>query len=255
MIRTWGTLQAFEDRWRARFEEFAELRDDDAGIAGWSTTGLDARLRRFAGLWRPAARPERWLDAGCGAGTYMRILLREQREVVGIDYSLPTLQKTIARDLRGARFVVADVRKLPFRPGLFDGVVCFGVTQALASSEPAVRELAAQVRPGGELWIDALNSYCLIHALELMRRRLTGRALHLRYESPMKLRQLLLRQGLTDVRIDWMPIMPSGSQWLQRLAETRLVQMLLNVRWHPLGMLLSHAFIARGRVPPRDTST
>ena len=185
----------------------------------------------------------------------MRILLREQREVVGIDYSLPTLQKTIARDLRGARFVVADVRKLPFRPGLFDGVVCFGVTQALASSEPAVRELAAQVRPGGELWIDALNSYCLIHALELMRRRLTGRALHLRYESPMKLRQLLLRQGLTDVRIDWMPIMPSGSQWLQRLAETRLVQMLLNVRWHPLGMLLSHAFIARGRVPPRDTST
>jgi SAM-dependent methyltransferase len=149
--------------------------------------------------------------------------------------------------LQGARFVVADVRKLPFKPGQFDGVLCFGVTQALLTSEGAVRELAAQVRPGGELWMDALNYHCFIHALELLRRRLTGRALHLRYESPMRLRRLLQHHGLTDVRIEWMPIMPSGSQRLQRLAETRLVQALLHA-CYPLGMLLSHAFIVRGRV-------
>jgi SAM-dependent methyltransferase len=244
-------LHSFEDRWRARFEEFAELRDDDAGIAGWSTTGLDARLRRFAGLWRPAAQPELWLDAGCGAGSYTRMLLRHGRDVVGVDYSWPTLQKTRARELQGARFVVADVRKLPFTPGQFDGALCFGVTQALLSSESAVSELTAQVRPGGELWMDALNRHCLVHALELLRRRLTGRALHLRYESPMRLRRLLQQHGLTDVRIVWMPIMPSGSLRLQRLAETKLVQALLHA-FYPLGMLLSHAFIVHGRIAARD---
>ena len=46
----------FEQEWRSRFIEFADLRDDDAGIAGWSTTGLDARFRFFRSLWRGAVR-------------------------------------------------------------------------------------------------------------------------------------------------------------------------------------------------------
>ena len=36
---------SFESKWRERFEEFAELRDDDAGIAGWSPSGLETRFR------------------------------------------------------------------------------------------------------------------------------------------------------------------------------------------------------------------
>src|SRR6266481_1370695 len=64
-----------EAEWQGRFREFAESRDDDAGIAGWTSTGLEARLRRFLALWKPGAQGERWLDAGCGAGTYTRVLL------------------------------------------------------------------------------------------------------------------------------------------------------------------------------------
>ena len=68
------TNDTFETAWRSRFEEFASIRDDDAGIAGWSPAGLDARMRRFTGLWRPSREGLRWLDAGCGAGTYTRYL-------------------------------------------------------------------------------------------------------------------------------------------------------------------------------------
>lgn len=43
--------RSFEKLWRKRFENFAARAEDDAGIAGWSTTGLDARLRKFKEIW------------------------------------------------------------------------------------------------------------------------------------------------------------------------------------------------------------
>jgi hypothetical protein len=35
--------EQFEVTWRSRFAEFADESDDDAGIAGWSCSGLEAR--------------------------------------------------------------------------------------------------------------------------------------------------------------------------------------------------------------------
>jgi len=239
----------FEQRWRSRFEEYADLCDDDAGIAGWSSTGLDARVRRFLGLWDPQAVGPRWLDAGCGAGTYSRILVHHGLQVVGVDYSLPTLRKATTRSRGSASFAVADIHQLPFRPGLFDGVVCFGVTQALSESRAAVRQLASQVRPGGELWLDALNRWCLVHAYELLRRWLRGRPIHLRYESPSRLKRLLREVGFGKVELHWMPILPTRWYGLQRLIESRPVSLALRLV-PPLGMLVSHAFIVRAEKAP-----
>jgi len=236
----------FEDGWRERFREFAELHDDDAGIAGWSATGLDARVRRFLQLWTPAAARQRWLDAGCGAGTYSRILLGQGFEVVGVDYSLPALRKAITRDLDAAMLAVADVRRLPFRPHAFDGVICFGVTQALVESSATVRELASQVKPDGELWLDALNRWCLVHAYEILRRRFQGRGMHLRYESPLRIKRLLADHDFGKVELHWMPILPARLQRWQALIEARPVTWVL--KFVPLfGLLFSHAFVVRAR--------
>jgi SAM-dependent methyltransferase len=240
----------FEEAWRTRFERFAEWREDDAGIAGWSPSGLDARVRRFLRLWTPVGH--RWLDVGCGAGTYTRILLEHGLEPVGVDYSLPTLHKAALRN-QGVTFTLADVRRLPFRPGQFDGVLCFGVTQALGESGPAVRELAAQVKPGGELWIDALNGWCVARTYDWLRRRLRGSAEHLRYESPRQLERALEACGFVDVQRHWMPIVPPRARALQRLVESRPVGAAL--RLVPvLGLLLSHAFIVRGHKPGKTAA-
>jgi SAM-dependent methyltransferase len=233
----------FEDQWRTRFEEFAELRDDDAGIAGWTTTGLDARVRRFLGLWKPGEAGT-WLDAGCGAGTYIRLLLRHGHQVVGTDYSLPTLRKAVARGLDGVAFTVADVRRLPFGPEQFDGILCLGVTQALEATAPAVTELARLLKPGGQLWIDALNGWCLVHAFGALRRKVLGDAERLRYESPHRVKKLCRDAGLVDVRLHWMPIMPSRSYSLQRVIEASPVS--VTMEYIPvLGALASHAFIVQ----------
>ncbi len=213
------TTKPSKSSWRARFEEFAADRDDDAGIAGWKTSGLEARLRRFIGLWKLRKSGERWLDAGCGAGTYTRLLRAQGIQVVGIDYSLPTILKARARSEPDIAYVIADVRRLPLRPQSFDGVLCFGVMQALGDAAPAIGELAIQTAPAGQLWVDALNRWCVVHAWELLRRSFSGKPIHLRYDSPRVIRQIMVSHGLRNVTIHWMPIVPARWPRLQRMVE------------------------------------
>jgi ubiquinone/menaquinone biosynthesis C-methylase UbiE len=239
---------AFERAWRKRFEGFARQSDDEAGIAGWSPTGLEARVRRFVSLWRAPAAGQRWLDAGCGAGTYTRLLERDGLDVVGVDYSLITLCKARTRDAREHAYVVADIRRLPFAAGSFDGLLCLGVLQVMSDSASVIEELCRQVRPGGQLWLDALNRRCVVHAADLLRRRLRGRPVHLRYEATGEVRRALRRAGMRKVRVHWMPILPARLQRWQPLLETRAAQAAL--RWVPLlGLLGSHAFVVHARKP------
>ena len=91
----------FEEKWRRRFERYAVSSNDDAGIAGWSESGLAARFRQFTRAWRHEHREStptgQWLDAGCGAGTYTRYLLSQRLNVIAVDYSEPTTRKARTR--------------------------------------------------------------------------------------------------------------------------------------------------------------
>ncbi len=243
----------FEEAWRKRFVEFATLRDDDAGIAGWSESGLDARLRSFVTVWNRTQHGRAWLDAGCGAGTYARFLASQGAEVVGLDYCLPAAAKAKARDTSNCQWAVADVTRLPLRPGGFDGVLCFGVMQALAESGPAVRELAAQVKPGGEVWVDALNGACVANIAQRLSRWWRGKPVHLRYESPRRMKQLMLAAGLVEVRINWIPILPASMKRLQPLLETRPAHALIHLV-PGLGLLLSHSCLLTGTKPAEGGS-
>jgi len=240
--------ETFESSWRARFEEFAADRDDDAGIAGWKTSGLEARLRRFVGLWTLRKSGEYWLDAGCGAGTYTRLLRAQGIQVVGIDYSLPTILKARARSAPDVAYVIADVRRLPLRPQSFDGVLCFGVMQALGDAAPAIGELASQTAPAGQLWVDALNRWCVVHAWERLRRSFSGKPIHLRYDSPRVIRRIMVSHGLRNVTIHWMPIVPARWPRLQRMVEGTVARWIF--RYVPfVGLIFCHAFIVYGERP------
>lgn len=240
--------QTFEATWRRRFERFAAQSEDDAGIAGWTNSGLEARTRRFLQLWQGRIPGERWLDAGCGAGTYCRHLCEHGIAVTGTDYSFLTLTKARQRLGDQVPLVLADVRKLPFREAMFDGVLCFGVLQALSESSSTLRELARQLRPGGTLWVDGLNQYCLAHAADVLHRRVRARRLHLRYESPRRIKRLLLANKLGDVEIHWLPILPARLNRFQRWLESDPARWML--RWVPfLGLLVSHSFLASARRP------
>lgn len=240
---------AFESTWRRRFGEFAAAREDDAGIAGWTPTGLEARVRKFLSLWRVGQAGQLWLDAGCGAGTYTRLLAERQLPVVGVDYSLVAMAKARARDSYGNAYTVADVRCLPFRAMTFRGVLCFGVTQALSRSDSLINELGRLVAPGGKPWVDGLNRYCLPHAVDRARRFILRRPLHLRYEIPAEIVHLMRRAGFVDIKRYWMPIAPSRMPRLQHFFEHPFTCRLLDAI-PPAGALASHSFIVHGRRPP-----
>jgi SAM-dependent methyltransferase len=240
---------SFERAWRERFQEFAQAGSDDASIAGWSQSGLAARFRRFRRLWGERKAGGCWLDAGCGAATYARYLASRGAHVVGADYSFESVVKGRERGDEGIDFVVADVRRLPLRQHSIAGALCFGVTQALSNSGDVINELRRCVAPGGEIWLDGLNRYCLPNAIRSWRRRIQRKPVHLRYEGPGALKRALKKAGFVNVRLHWMPIMPKALGVLQRWFESAPAEFALK-RLTPLSYLVSHAFIltARSRI-------
>ena len=236
----------FEELWRRRFTERGRNFDDDAGIAGWTASGLGARLRHFQDVWPGDAPGALWLDAGCGAGSYTRYLADRGVRPIGLDYSLPSVQKARERSDGGIAWLVGDATRLPVAPGSVDGVMCFGVMQALAGPDKAVAELLAAARPGGQVWIDALNRNALSTLLKRARARIRGSRLPLRYDSPSSLARLLRAHGGSNVQIYWVPILPGPLQRLQPLAESAGLRWLLErLPW--LASAVSHAFVVCAR--------
>lgn len=239
---------SLEQRWRRRFIERGSSFEDDAGIAGWTPTGLETRVRQFRRLWAEHSSPaaSEWLDIGCGAGTYTRILHEQGYSVLGLDYSSPSLKKARDRSPDGMRWLAANIHGMPLRDGYADGVLCFGVIQALDSSEQALKEISRVVRVGGEVWIDALNGHCLPTRWAEWRRQRKGRQPHLRYESVKDFRAVFEKAGLQVLSVEWLPILPARLSRFQAFFEHRYIRYMLN-RFPALGSAISHSFIVRGR--------
>lgn len=237
----------FEKVWRKRFEYFASTHDDDAGIAGWSQTGLQVRLRGFLRAWNPENTGKYWLDAGCGAGTYSRNIHDAGKDVVGVDYSYPTIEKAKTKLDSAVLLAVTDVTMLPFNKGVFDGAMCFGVMQALETPLPALMNLRRVVQPLGEVWVDSLNKWCLPNIWTRVKHYVKKQPMHLRYYSPAEVKKFAQDSGLNDIKLYWLPILPYRLRKLQWLIETNFALWLINNV--PLfGLLISHSFILKGKV-------
>lgn len=236
----------FEASWRRRFIERGQRFDDDAAIAGWTPVGLAARLKNFRRVWPGAEAGQHWLDAGCGAGTYARFLAATGLRVVAVDYSLPSVQKARERSPDGILWAAADVRRLPLPDASVDGAMCFGVLQALAAPEGALAELMRVLRPGGELWVDALNAACAPTWARGMAGRLHGRPAGLRYDRAPALAERLRGLGATEIRVHWIPILPPRFARFQPLFETEAFRSVLR-RAGPLASPLSHAILLSAR--------
>ncbi|NOZ52948.1 MAG: class I SAM-dependent methyltransferase [Gammaproteobacteria bacterium] len=236
----------FEKDWKKRFELFARTHDNDAGIAGWSSTSLQVRIRAFLRVWDKNKTGTLWLDAGCGAGTYLNHLIKAGKDVVGVDYSYPTIEKAKHKLGGTAPLAVADVTMLPFANGAFDGAICFGVMQALQRPDAALHRLSRTVQADGEIWIDALNKWCLPNIWTRFIRTIKKQSMHLRYDSPANLIQLAKKLNNKDVELYWLPILPYRLKRFQWLLEAPgFLWIMRNI---PLiGLLLSHSFIIRMR--------
>jgi len=58
------------------------------------------------------------------------------------------------------RYQVGDIEKIPFPDNTFDGIVCLGVVEYLASDGPALTEIHRVLKPGGCAVITTPSSIC-----------------------------------------------------------------------------------------------
>lgn len=117
--------------------------------------------RRFAIEMTEAKVPTggKILDVGCGTGHLAAELARRGYQTWGTDLSEAMIQ--YAREHYDAeRFQTADIEKLPFPDNTFDGIVCLGVMEYLASDGPALREMRRVLKPGGHVVITTPSSIC-----------------------------------------------------------------------------------------------
>ena len=148
---------------RRTAEAYRQLvRNHYDGPAGWFTsvtgvfTGHEALAGRLIGPRGFDIRGcKRILDAGCGNGRYLKLLLKRadpDAVLTGCDLSAAMLRRA-RRRLRSERplLVTADLTRLPYRDQLFDAVVCGWVLEHLPDPILGLRELARVLRPGGKL--------------------------------------------------------------------------------------------------------
>lgn len=107
------------------------------------------------------AQEARVLDAGSGNGRYLGELSRYYA-AVGVDISLTALYSSraqLARNDRFAEHLGASVHALPFKPGAFDGILCYGVLQHLFKEEreASVREFSRLLSSGGFVFFEAFG--------------------------------------------------------------------------------------------------
>src|SRR3569623_1863550 len=103
-----------------------------------------------SGWKREELAGKRVLDVGCGAGRFVEIALEAGAQVVALDYSVAV---EACREYHREKFphslnvVQGDIYHLPFRPGQFDFVYCFGVLQHTPDVRSAILALARQHVP------------------------------------------------------------------------------------------------------------
>ncbi len=233
----------FEASWKSRFQDFANRFEDDAAIAGWSSYGLDSRFRFFQKIWL-SHQHTNWLDLGCGAGTYSRFLAQHNFNVTAVDYSFPSLKKARKRGTKNILWFSGNGKQLPIKDSSYNGILCFGVMQALSSSQPLLVEMQRVLKNNGVLYFDGLNKFCIPNMLTIFKRKLKGQKDHLRYDSPIALKRQVRKLGGTNIELIWLPILPERFKKYQPLLDSKISEYIFK-HIDFVSILFCHSFIIR----------
>ena len=129
----------------------------------WFETPIGRLIRQFEGelileMLKPG-RGEHILDVGCGTGIFTQDVISAGSHVVGLDFSLPMLQRA-GRKFKGYPFnmIQGNMRDLPFGDNRFDKVVSITAIEFIEDGRSAVSELFRVTKTGGTVVVASLNS-------------------------------------------------------------------------------------------------
>ena len=132
-----------------------QIRRDFERIAALPAAGPDHNALYHRYLLRHVPRTcERALDAGCGTGTFARLLADRAARVDAIDLAPGMIAAARRRFGQHAniQFEVADFMERPLGEGAYDVIASVATLHHLPLA-PALARLAAALRPGGTLLV------------------------------------------------------------------------------------------------------
>ena len=114
------------------------------------------------------------LDAGSGTGGSLSLLTAYTPNAIGLDSSMAMLRKTTAAGI----LVNGDIMASPFNTGIFDLILCVGVSEYIADLENLLITLNLHLCGGGYL----IFTQSPVNGLNFLR-KLSGHRLYLRNEQ------------------------------------------------------------------------
>ncbi len=143
---------------RQRHTTFLTDRAESTEV--WAVARILAHLQQSADYWEQPGL----LDAGCGPGRYLELMLDPTSltigRLVGLDRSRAALETAQSRLGQRAEvsFVQGNLRQLPFAQVSFGAIMCNRMLNQTGAIGEALAQAATVLRPGGFIFIVTADS-------------------------------------------------------------------------------------------------
>lgn len=208
-----------------RFEELAARWWDPNGESRPLHDLNPVRAAYIAG--RIDLRDARTADVGCGGGLLSEALARAGAHVTGVDLGSKVIdvaklhlhESNLSVDYR----VQSSADLAAAEPESFDAVCCMELIEHVPDPEALVNDLAAMLKPGGQLFMSTINrtpaafGAAIVGAEYLMRMLPRGTRHYAQFLKPSELGRLLRHAGLELDDVSGLGYNPfTRKAWLSR---------------------------------------
>lgn len=156
------------------------------------------------------------LDAGSGLGRWVFFCQRKGYDSYGIEIVTKALERSkeyAKSENLDCRFLIGDVRRLPFPNNFFDVILSFGTIEHFLESQKAIKEFYRTLKEGGTCFVTTPNVYSarsLITRpiLNILKNPKIGYQGYEKSFTPKKLAEMMREAGLKEIKFG---ILPDGT--------------------------------------------
>jgi len=232
-----------DKEWLKKYSKVARKGEEEHRMLYLSKESMENYRKYFFEYFKPYTKEKsvnsqmKILDAGCGVGSYAKVLSQKGFDVYGIDYvpDFIALAKQNTTDKK-AHFQVSEIYQLPFKDDYFDIVFSVGVFQCLSYPRKALREMKRVLKKKGKAIIITLNQSSISSF---------GQGGYHRQYKPYLFQKVMREEGFSVTRLKGLYLFPQDLNFLVDVAVNLKLYKLFNSLFR-ISKLFAHSFYIEG---------